>query len=126
MVGKGTLAPWNPTQTLVVQGGYRHIRNPMISGVMFILLGESVVAASVPLLIWFAIFVAVNVVYILMMEEPGLMKRFGEEYLAYKRNVPRWGPRVRGDRGKETELTSAKKEGEVKRQRGAEWPADRP
>ena len=39
-VGKGTLAPWNPTQKLVVQGVYRHVRNPMISGVMFILAGR--------------------------------------------------------------------------------------
>src|SRR5208337_4533440 len=31
-VGKGTLAPWEPTQRLVVQGVYRHVRNPMISG----------------------------------------------------------------------------------------------
>ena len=26
-VGQGTLAPWNPTQRLVVQGVYRHVRN---------------------------------------------------------------------------------------------------
>src|SRR5579859_650875 len=25
-VGKGTLAPWNPTQRLVVRGVYRHVR----------------------------------------------------------------------------------------------------
>src|SRR5262245_47856195 len=31
-VGKGTLAPWNPTQRLVVRGVYRHARNPMIAG----------------------------------------------------------------------------------------------
>jgi hypothetical protein len=29
-VGKGTLAPWNPPQRLVVQGIYRHVRNPMM------------------------------------------------------------------------------------------------
>src|SRR4051812_22363166 len=40
-VGRGTLAPWNPTQRLVVQGIYRHVRNPMISGVFAILLGEA-------------------------------------------------------------------------------------
>ena len=33
-VGKGTLAPWEPPQRLVVQGVYRHVRNPMISGVL--------------------------------------------------------------------------------------------
>lgn len=95
-VGKGTLAPWNPTQTLVVQGVYRHVRNPMISGVMCILLGEAMLAASLPLLIWFANFVVANAVYIPLVEEPGLVKRFGDDYLAYRRNVPRWMPRVRG------------------------------
>jgi protein-S-isoprenylcysteine O-methyltransferase Ste14 len=95
-VGQGTLAPWNPTQRLVVQGVYRHVRNPMISGVMFILFGEAVLAASLPLLIWFATFVVANAVYIPLVEEPGLVKRFGDDYLAYKRNVPRWMPRVRG------------------------------
>ena len=93
-VGKGTLAPWNPTQRLVVRGVYRHVRNPMISGVCFILLGEAVLAASVLLLGWFVFAVILNAVYIPLVEEPGLVKRFGEEYLAYKQNVPRWIPRL--------------------------------
>ena len=91
-VGEGTLAPWNPPQRLVVRGVYRHVRNPMISGVFFVLLGEAILAASLPLLGWFAAFVVVNAVYIPLAEEPGLVKRFGDEYLAYKRNVPRWIP----------------------------------
>src|SRR5262249_55619353 len=95
MVGKGTLAPWNPTQRLVVEGVYRCVRNPMISGVMSILLGEAVLAASLPLFIWFVIFVIVNAIYIPLAEEPGLAKRFGDDYLDYKRNVPRWIPRMR-------------------------------
>jgi protein-S-isoprenylcysteine O-methyltransferase Ste14 len=99
VVGKGTLAPWNPTQRLVVQGVYRHVRNPMISGVMFILLGEALLAASVPLFCWFAFGVAVNMVYIPLAEEPGLVKRFGADYLAYKQNVPRWIPRMRAWNG---------------------------
>jgi len=93
-VGKGTLAPWNPTQRLVVQGVYRHVRNPMIAGVFFVLLGEAVLAASLPLLGWFAVFVVVNAAYIPLAEEPGLVKRFGGDYLTYKQNVPRWIPRL--------------------------------
>ena len=50
IVGKGTLAPWNPTQRLVVRGVCRHVRNPMISGVFFVLLSEAALAASLPLL----------------------------------------------------------------------------
>jgi protein-S-isoprenylcysteine O-methyltransferase Ste14 len=92
-VGRGTLAPWEPTQSLVVQGVYRHVRNPMISGVLFVLLGESVLTASLPLFWWFLVFAFINATYIPLLEEPGLVKRFGEDYLDYKRNVPRWVPR---------------------------------
>ena len=93
-VGKGTLAPWEPPQHLVVRGVYRHVRNPMISGVIFVLLGESLLTASLPLICWFLVAGVVNAVYIPFSEEPGLVKRFGEEYLTYKRNVPRWVPRL--------------------------------
>ncbi len=92
-VGKGTLAPWNPTQRLVVLGVYRNVRNPMISGVLCVLLGESVLTASLPLFHWFLLFAVINATYIPLWEEPGLVKRFGQEYLTYKRNVPRWVPR---------------------------------
>jgi protein-S-isoprenylcysteine O-methyltransferase Ste14 len=91
-VGKGTLAPWDPPQRLVVLGVYRNVRNPMISGVLFVLLGESMLTASLPLLRWFLIFAMINAIYIPLLEEPMLVNRFGEEYLTYKRNVPRWLP----------------------------------
>jgi protein-S-isoprenylcysteine O-methyltransferase Ste14 len=93
-VGQGTLAPWNPTQRLVVQGVYRHVRNPMIAGVFFVLLGEALLVASLPLFIWFTFFVLGNAIYIPLAEEPGLVERFGDDYLAYQRNVPRWIPRL--------------------------------
>jgi protein-S-isoprenylcysteine O-methyltransferase Ste14 len=93
-VGQGTLAPWNPTQRLVVQGVYRHVRNPMIAGVFLALLGEATLAASLPLFVWFVLFVIGNALYIPLAEEPGLVERFGDDYLAYRRNVPRWIPRL--------------------------------
>jgi protein-S-isoprenylcysteine O-methyltransferase Ste14 len=92
-VGQGTLAPWQPTRRLVVQGVYRHVRNPMISGVLFVLLGESALTASVPLFRWFLIFAVINAIYIPLLEEPMLVNRFGDLYMAYKRHVPRWIPR---------------------------------
>ena len=93
-VGKGTLAPWEPPHRLVVRGVYRHVRNPMISGVLFVLLGESVLTATMPLFRWFLIFVVINAIYIPLLEEPGLVRRFGEDYQVYMRNVPRWVPRL--------------------------------
>ena len=40
-IGRGTLAPWDPTRKLVVRGPYAHVRNPMITGVLAILIGEA-------------------------------------------------------------------------------------
>lgn len=93
-VGEGTLAPWDPTQKLVVVGVYRYVRNPMITGVGSILLGEAVLLGSLPLLIWFALFALINAVYIPLSEEPGLIARFQDDYRLYQRNVPRWLPRL--------------------------------
>ena len=94
-VGEGTLAPWDPTAKLVVRGPYRHVRNPMISGVVFVLAGEAAVLGSKSLALWFAAVVAVNAVYIPLVEEPGLHRQFGGAYDEYRANVPRWLPRLR-------------------------------
>ena len=92
-IGQGTLAPWDATRRLVVAGPYRYVRNPMITAVFGVLLGEAAFFGSPSLLVWCAAFFAVNCMYFLMYEEPGLERRFGEEYRLYKRNVPRWIPR---------------------------------
>jgi protein-S-isoprenylcysteine O-methyltransferase Ste14 len=93
--GRRTLAPWDPTSRLVVRGPYRHVRNPMISGVACVLLGEVVALGSAALLLWCATFVCVNAVYLPLVEEPGLRRRFDSEYDEYRTNVPRWIPRLR-------------------------------
>jgi protein-S-isoprenylcysteine O-methyltransferase Ste14 len=92
-IGQGTLAPWNPTQKLVVQGIYSYVRNPMITGVLLILLGESILFGSVWIYLWFLFFLIGNHFYFIKSEEPGLVKRFGDEYVRYAQNVPRWIPR---------------------------------
>ena len=93
-IGRGTLAPWNATQRLVVAGPYRHVRNPMISGVFCVLLAEALFFGSPPLLGWSAVFLLVTVVYIPFREEPGLERRFRDDYVRYRLHVPRWIPRV--------------------------------
>ncbi len=93
--GKGTLAPWDPTTRLVVAGPYRHVRNPMISGVLTVLLGEAALFGSIHVLVWFGAVFALNAVYFPLVEEPGLRTRFGDEYDTYRANVPRWLPRLR-------------------------------
>src|SRR5262245_19191495 len=51
-VGKGTLAPWDPTSNLVAVGPYRYTRNPMIRGVATILVGEAMTFGSWRLALW--------------------------------------------------------------------------
>ena len=93
-IGKGTLAPWAPTKKLVVSGPYSHVRNPMLSGVIMMIMGEAAVFASLGIFIWGAAFLIINTFYFKYSEEIGLEKRFGEEYARYKKNVPRWIPRL--------------------------------
>lgn len=103
--GRGTLAPWDPPPRLVVHGPYRFVRNPMISGVLFILTGEAMLLHSRPHAVWALLFLAINLVYIPLVEEPLLRRRFGQPYAEYSRHVPRllptfrpWTPPDRGSR----------------------------
>jgi len=93
--GRGTLAPWDPPRALVIRGPYRFVRNPMISGVIFMLFGEALVLRSLPHAAWGAAFLAVNLVYIPLVEEPLLAQRFGESYREYRRHVGRFVSRLR-------------------------------
>ena len=93
--GNGTPAPWLPPAKLVVLGPYRYVRNPMLSGALFVTLAEALLCGSWPLLAWFGVFLAGNLIYMPLFEEPALVRRFGEEYVEYRMNVPAWIPRLR-------------------------------
>lgn len=102
--GKGTLAPWDPPARLVLTGPYRYVRNPMISGVLFVLLAEALILRSRVHAEWFLVFLVVNAIYIPLLEEPMLVARFGEPYREYCRHIHRfwprwhpWSPSGRGD-----------------------------
>ncbi|UGU31441.1 isoprenylcysteine carboxylmethyltransferase family protein [Mycolicibacterium smegmatis] len=92
-VGEGTLAIGSPVH-LVLRGPYRHVRNPMMTAVFCIQLGTAVATMSPWLFGWFALFCTATAIAIPVVEEPHLRRRFGAEYEAYRRHVPRWIPRV--------------------------------
>ena len=94
-IGQGTLAPWDPTHNLVAAGPYRFVRNPMISSVILMLLGQALWWGSWAIGLWAGAFLLINHVYFVYIEEPGLEARFGEPYRHYKANVPRWLPRLK-------------------------------
>lgn len=93
--GRGTPAPWAPPERLVVRGPYRHVRNPMITGVLLMLGAESLFFGSWHLAGWTLVFFAGNAFYFPLVEERTLERRFGDDYRLYKANVPRWIPRWR-------------------------------
>ena len=93
--GRGTPAPWDPPKKLVILGPYRYVRNPMITGALLILLSEAIFFQSWPIAVWMMLFFTANGFYFHLVEEKGLEKRFGNEYLNYKAHVPRWIPRFK-------------------------------
>ena len=91
--GEGTPGPWNPVSNLIVFGPYRYVRNPMILGVLFLLLFESVFFSSLPFFFWFIIFFILNIIYFKNFEEKDLIKRFGSSYEEYQKNVQMFLPK---------------------------------
>lgn len=84
----GTPLPMLPTQKLLVGGPFRYCRNPMTLGTVTAYLGIAVYAgtlAGIGIVLGFG---TLLVLYLKLLEEKELAERFGEEYLAYKREVP--------------------------------------
>ena len=93
--GRGTLAPFDPPRQLVVRGLYRVTRNPMYNGVVAMLAGEAWLFRSIPLLQYALLMLVIFHLVVVVYEEPMLGAQFGDSYRQYRREVPRWGFRVR-------------------------------
>jgi protein-S-isoprenylcysteine O-methyltransferase Ste14 len=93
--GRGTPAPTAPTQTLVIGGLYRWVRNPMYVGVAGAIAGQAMLFASAGVAVWLVAFVAAVTTFVMVYEEPTLRRTYGAEYDEYARAVHRWLPRLR-------------------------------
>lgn len=93
MRGGATGAPADPTKHLVVFGIYRWLRNPIYLGGALVLLGVSLARHSPTLFLAAILFLPAMHLTVVRGEERRLEKDFGDEYLEYKRSVPRWIPR---------------------------------
>jgi protein-S-isoprenylcysteine O-methyltransferase Ste14 len=90
---KGTPVPFNPPPEVVTTGPYRYVRNPMLTGVFTFLFGLGCFWNSLSLVIFFTpIFILINVWELKEIEEPELVKRFGDEYVEYRRRTPMFFP----------------------------------
>ncbi len=92
IIGKGTPLPLNPPRELVSKGLYKVVRNPIYLGVLFILIGESILFGSVLLIIYTLVILLLFHLFIVYYEEPYLKKKFGESYKNYYYRTPRWIP----------------------------------
>ena len=90
--GRGTPAPIDPTEALVVQGPYRVVRNPMYLAVLAVLLGEVILFEAPVLITYIVIWFAIVFCFVLLYEEPALRQQFGDAYRQYCAEVPRWIP----------------------------------
>ena len=91
--GKGTLAPWDSPKCLVVVGLYRFTRNPMYVGIMMLLTGWSLWAASWWLAGYSVVLAVAFHLRVVLYEEPRLQSLFNEDWKAYAASVARWVPR---------------------------------
>ncbi len=75
---------------MLVKGPYRFSRNPMYLLELGMWSGWAVFYGSIPVLIMFVLFWLMMAFRAIPREERQLEERFGEEYLHYKKTVPRW------------------------------------
>ena len=82
--------PFNPTTRIVAHGLYRFSRNPMYLGFALCTFGLAILVDSA----WMLLAVPIGLVLVdrtvITREERYLERKFGDEYLNYKRRVRRW------------------------------------
>ena len=93
---KGTPVPVSPPREVVQGGPYAVVRNPMLTGLFTSLFGLGFILHSAStVFVWIPLFILLNAIELRLVEEPELERRLGVKYVAYRRRVPRFLPRMR-------------------------------
>ena len=82
--------PFNPSTRIVAHGLYRFTRNPMYVGFALTTFGLAILVDSTWMLLAIPIGLVLIDQIVVVREERYLERKFGEEYLNYKRRVRRW------------------------------------
>lgn len=90
--GRGTPAPIDAPTRLVVRGLYRYSRNPMYVGVLTTILAWATLYRAPVLVAYAACIGAVFHAFVMLYEEPHLLRTFGGSYDRYRAQVGRWLP----------------------------------
>ena len=91
--GRGTPALFDPPREFVALGPFKYTRNPMYIGGLTLLIGFSLYHRSVSMVLFSLLLFLLFHLFVVLIEEPGLGKRFGKSYHAYKETTNRWIPR---------------------------------
>ncbi len=94
--GQGTPLPFDPPKQFVAAGPYRFVRNPMMLGAFLVIVGEAAMFQSCVLACYLLILMGLAHLVVRSLEEPQLIRRFGQPYREYQHRVPRWIPRLPG------------------------------
>ena len=92
-IGQGTTGFSEPTENLVIKGPYEIVRNPMIHGQFFFFAGFGFLLDALAMFLVLPVVILMTHIFIILVEEPSLKKRFGQEWIDYTETVPRWLPR---------------------------------
>jgi protein-S-isoprenylcysteine O-methyltransferase Ste14 len=88
---KGTaVEPWKPTTAIVTTGPYRLTRNPAYLGMALTYVGIALMSDSLWILLPLPVVLAIIDRGVIAREERYLERKFGEEYLDFKRSRRRW------------------------------------
>lgn len=90
----GTPVPAAAPPRLVVEGFYRHVRNPIYVGFLIVLAGQALLFGSAGLVIYTTVAWCVGAAAARFYEEPRLSRRFRTEYQQYRDAVRAWIPRI--------------------------------
>ncbi len=82
--------PWRPTTAIATDGPYRITRNPAYVGMALVYLGIALLSQALWVLVPLPFVLAIIDRGVIVREERYLERKFGQEYLDYKRNVRRW------------------------------------
>lgn len=92
--GDSTSFLLEPSQRLVVAGPYAHLQHPILLGGLIMLLGETLWLSSPSIGLYATGVALLSHAYVVYIEEPRLIQKFGVDYRAYRCAVPRWFPQL--------------------------------
>jgi len=87
---KTTIDPREHSSRMVTSGIYAYSRNPIYLGWFLLIAGRGVMNASLLVLLIAATMLLLLYWAVIVEEEKYLERKFGEEYMTYKRSVRRW------------------------------------